>query len=147
MPNRKLPSLPSSVFSSAHIDNPTLHQGRTRTVPHVEGQYAAYVYVPVRLPRASSVDATLRKILAKARDIEPIIHPISHGLDAPVDEETEIELHISLTRPIFLRAHQREEFKSALRSIAKAHTQYVWFNLQLAKDSHLKLRYSRLDDN
>jgi hypothetical protein len=31
------------------------------------------------------------------------------------------ELHVSLTRPFFLRAYQREEMKRAVRDAAKAH--------------------------
>ena len=31
------------------------------------------------------------------------------------------ELHVSLTRPFFLRAYQREEMKRVVRDIAKAH--------------------------
>ena len=37
--------------------------------------------------------------------------------DGPACEE----LHVSLTRPFFLRAYQREEMKRAVRDIAKAH--------------------------
>ena len=28
-----------------HIDDPSKHQGRTRTKPHVEGDWATHVYV------------------------------------------------------------------------------------------------------
>jgi len=34
-------------------------------------------------------------------------------------EEQGRELHISLSRPVYLRAHQREDFKRAVKSIAK----------------------------
>ena len=37
----------------------------------------------------------------------------------------ERELHISLSRPTYLRAHQREDLKRAIKAVAKAHAPYV----------------------
>ncbi|KAI0689250.1 hypothetical protein BC835DRAFT_1407881 [Cytidiella melzeri] len=121
---RRLPSLASSLVSTARKDNPALHQGRIRTNPHVEGQYAAYVYVPVKLVPSGSLHSLLCKVVTRARDIVPILQAIGVSVDpqdSPQDADAERELHVSLTRPTYLRAHQREGFKAALRTIAKAY--------------------------
>ncbi|TCD62342.1 nuclease [Steccherinum ochraceum] len=118
---RKLPNLSSTFVPAGPVDNPALHQGRVRTAPHVEGQYAAYVYVPVRLEleRKSKLAKLLRRTLLRAREIAPTLHPIGIP-DTKDGSEDGIELHISLSRPIYLRAHQREELKRAVRTIAKS---------------------------
>lgn len=35
------------------------------------------------------------------------------------------ELHVSLSRPVFLRAHQRQELKDAVRNIARGHRPFL----------------------
>ena len=116
----KLPPLSSAVTVPVPVDNPAQHQGRTRSTPHVEGQYASYVYVPLRVPRKSSLYKFLREVVSTAQVDAPTLHPIgtdvSNDTNGAVDE---IELRISLTRPIYLRAYQREEVKTAIRAIAR----------------------------
>ena len=116
---RQLPALAAHLVSSAPLDDPSKHQGRTRTTPHVDGQWAAYVYVPI------AVRGTLRRIVERAVDIARKGEGSSgtsidvHMLGSS-DENVACELHVSLTRPCFLRAHQREEMKRAVRDVAKA---------------------------
>jgi hypothetical protein len=43
----------------------------------------------------------------------------------------ERELHVSLSRPTYLRAHQREELKRAVKALAKSHTPYVLYSTSL----------------
>ena len=117
---RQLPALAAHLASSVPLDDPSKHQGRTRTTPHVDGQWAAYVYVPI------AVRGALRRIVERAVDIarkgegdsgtSVDIHMVGSS-----DENVACELHVSLTRPFFLRAYQREEMKRAVRDIAKAH--------------------------
>lgn len=125
---RRLPTLASTLVPDTPKDNPALHQGRIRSRPRIEGQYAAYVYVPIKLTTASSLYALLRKAIKHAKTIVPIIHPIGVSIDSDADSQRpddERELHISLTRPIYLRAHQRKEFELAIRNIAKLHSRYA----------------------
>ncbi|KZT67098.1 hypothetical protein DAEQUDRAFT_410892 [Daedalea quercina L-15889] len=143
---RKLPILPESLRPKAPIDNPALHQGRVRTSPHVEGQYAAYVYVPLTVERKSPLQKVLNTALASAQLSVPSLQAIGlpdrpqagsshtqpHDLEDPSDSC--VELHISLTRPIYLRAHQREDLKRAVKMIARSH---LTFHASLASFSEL----------
>lgn len=110
---------------STPVSNPPLHQGRVRGSPHVEGQFAAYVYVPLKLAPSSPLYALLDKLTRRAKEIVPILHPIAIKEKQEDEEQRDAEIHISLTRPVFLRAHQREEFKMALRTVARAQQQSV----------------------
>jgi hypothetical protein len=117
---RQLPALAPHLASSVPLDDPSKHQGRTRTTPHVDGQWAAYVYVPI------AVRGTLRRIVERAVDIVRKGEGDSESsLDVHMlgssDSNVACELHISLTRPFSLRAHQREDMKRAVRDAAKAH--------------------------
>ncbi|EPQ54718.1 hypothetical protein GLOTRDRAFT_94143 [Gloeophyllum trabeum ATCC 11539] len=135
---RKLPALSSSLKPSTPVDNPALHQGRIRTAPYIEGQYAAYVYVPVILEPASKLLRLVRKAYKEAKKSVPILHPIDasfRGLksekasdtscvESAFDPSVPHELHVSLSRPIFLRAHQRDELTRAVRSITLSHSSF-----------------------
>ncbi|KAI1798470.1 hypothetical protein LXA43DRAFT_968762 [Ganoderma leucocontextum] len=120
---KKLPALGDHLQPQTPVDDPVLHQGRRRTTPHVEGQFAAYVYVPLLIPKQSQLYTLFSRIYAAAKLLVPSLHPIGFKetdiLNLGVHPtSTSIELHISLTRPTYLRAHQREEFKRAVRSIS-----------------------------
>ncbi|KAH8077031.1 U6 snRNA phosphodiesterase Usb1 [Cristinia sonorae] len=128
---RKLPTLSSTFVPEIPKDNPALHQGRVRTTPHVEGQYAAYVFVPLQVERKSKLAELLSKIITKAKELVPTLHRI--GFDG--SNEGNMELHVSLSRPIYLRAHQRDEIKHAVRRIAKTHHP---FNASFATFSELE---------
>jgi RNase P protein component len=120
-------------------DNPALHQGRVRTTPHVEGQFAAHVYVALTLSRRSQLYSTIRDILSDAKEVVPALHPIW-----PADARRP-ELHVSLSRPIFLRAHQREEFKRTVKRIAqlqKPSVRLLTTRLHLIIPSHTSFQVS-----
>jgi hypothetical protein len=115
---KKLPALPTYLAPAVPLDDPSKHQGRTRSTPHVDGQWAAYVYVPLALRGA------LRRVVARALDIargEVTAGSVRVLGGADASTEDLRELHVSLTRPFFLRASQREEMKRAVRDAAKAH--------------------------
>ncbi|KAH9891950.1 hypothetical protein C8Q73DRAFT_746942 [Cubamyces lactineus] len=139
---KQLPALPDYLAPKVPVDNPALHQGRRRTTPHVEGQFAAYVYIPVLVEKRSKLYKLLLRIFEAAKRQVPILHPIGFadvvgGLsntetkeksntDAPVPAGVDsVELHISLTRPTFLRAHQRNDFKRAVQKAAKSKRRFA----------------------
>jgi len=111
---RKLPTLASSLTVPVPVDNPALHQGRVRSSPHVEGQWASLVYIPIVLGK----DEYLAKLLTKALDSAKVQVP---SLQSVGFKDDSWELHISLTRPMFLRTHQREEFKKAVKDMARSY--------------------------
>jgi hypothetical protein len=113
--NRKLPSLSPSLTTPAPVDNPALHQGRIRATPHVDGQYVAHVYVPLVVERGSALNKIIDDVLDDAKALAPSLNDFwSAG-----DQSKTPELHISLSRPTYLRAHQREEFRRAIRTISR----------------------------
>jgi len=126
--HRKLPALSSSLVIPAPKDNPALHQGRIRTTPHVDGQWAAHIYVAVKLSRRSGLYTLIQKALERAKETVPTLRGTWDLRPSNDDQENEsrknLELHVSLSRPVFLRAHQREEFKQAIRLLAERTAPY-----------------------
>jgi hypothetical protein len=135
---RKLPALAAHLAPSVPTDDPTKHQGRTRTTPHVEGQWAAYVYVPIALRGTALRRVVQRAVGIAERGGDLDSRASGAGGVVPVHDTCTLrgrlddvrdagdgakcgELHISLTRPFFLRGYQREEMKRAVRDVAKAH--------------------------
>jgi U6 snRNA phosphodiesterase len=113
---RKLPALAQSIVIQRPVDDPALHQGRIRSSPFVEGQWAAYVYAPIRLGPRSPLRRFLSDVITHSKDLAPTLHS---SVDAK-NGDRDIELHISLTRPIYLRAHQREELRRSVKRIAES---------------------------
>ncbi|KAL1752440.1 hypothetical protein FB107DRAFT_219936 [Schizophyllum commune] len=111
---RKLPSLAPSITGPVHVDNPALHQGRIRSVPHVDGQWACHVYVPVTLKPRSALRDVLEDAIQSAKTANMSAFHTFWDAETPRPE-----LHISLSRPIFLRAHQREDLKRAVKRVAR----------------------------
>lgn len=137
----KLPPLAASLTPPVPADDPTKHQGRTRSFPHVEGQYATYVYVPLVLDPGEALYDLVTEVISKAKEEVRGLWGIGEGEMEDVQgrrHECEdrgenknvgrskrknagkLELHISLSRPIFLRAHQRDDFKRAVKRIAES---------------------------
>ncbi|CAG8518478.1 2641_t:CDS:2, partial [Acaulospora colombiana] len=112
---KKLPPLPPEFLNlyqdKKYIENPELHQGRIRTKPHVEGNWATHVYVEVTLPD-EFVDL-ICKIKTCAQNI------VGDGINVysciEDSDKEDSKLHISLTRPIFLKYFQIEKFWDGLR--------------------------------
>ncbi|WVO13235.1 hypothetical protein L204_100848 [Cryptococcus depauperatus] len=96
---KKLPVLPST-FDLALKDDLSLHQGRTRSRPFVEGEYNTHLYLSLTIPDA--LLAVLKDVIAS---LPPFTHPIHPLLP---------KLHISLTRPLPLRRHQIQSFRDKL---------------------------------
>ena len=112
---RLLPPLSKTLVPEVPIDNPALHQGRKRSTPHIEGQWATHVYVPVIINPKERLGALLKDALSQARKYENLW---SIGLNES-EGTGDTELHISLTRPTFIRTHQREDIKRAVQEVAK----------------------------
>ncbi|KAM0804110.1 U6 snRNA phosphodiesterase Usb1 [Usnea florida] len=122
-----LPSLPDSFHdlyaSSARVsnqDDPTLHNGRQRLKPHIEGNWPTHVYIEwfPSTESSSRLNAILTTLSNAQCPQEHQLHSLLRsGLGA------ELPLHISLSRPIVLLAHQRQSFVDALtRAISKTNS-------------------------
>ncbi|KAH8824805.1 hypothetical protein DL96DRAFT_1670223 [Flagelloscypha sp. PMI_526] len=107
---KNCPTLSTSFIGEQHKDNPALHQGRIRTTPHVEGQFIAHVYIPVTVDLGSKPHAFTQEVV-------PSLHSFWESEDTK-EQISRRELHISLSRPIHIRAHQREALKTAVKRLA-----------------------------
>ncbi|CEJ57800.1 hypothetical protein PMG11_06480 [Penicillium brasilianum] len=126
-----LPPLPAAFHdlyaSSTRVsvkDDPSLHGGRKRVIPHVEGNWSTHVYV--EWYPAKDELALLAALIARAQgpaglsddsDTEntstPRLHSLLHS-----DLGAQLPLHISLSAPVVLRTEQRASFTETLtRSI------------------------------
>ena len=117
---RKLPQLSSLLSPSTPVDDPAQHDGRMRTMPFVEGQWAAYVYAPVSVNPKSPLSRLMGDILGSACTTVPTLRAVN-----AVTSDRQVDLHVSLSRPIYIRAHQRDELKRAVKAIAGAHHPYA----------------------
>lgn len=116
---RKLPTLAKSVVLPVPVDDPSLHQGRIRSQPHIEGQFVAHVYISFVLDRRSALYKLVRNALDDSKTAVPALRDFWSGADGETLDKP--ELHISLTRPAYLRPHQREDLKRVVKALAKEH--------------------------
>lgn len=137
---RLLPTPSVSVVSPIPMDDPLKHQGRIRTTPHIDGQFAAYVYAPVypdkRLRRL--IRGILETMERRVQNVHRLVHFKSDELvnegspaisTAPLPTMNSIP-HLSLTRPIYLRAHQRDILNQAVKNVAKEIPKCVYHSIQ-----------------
>jgi len=125
---KKLPTLPPSLKSNIPQDDPSKHQGRIRTQPFVDGQFATYIYasIPISALR-EMIDSVIIEVRSICKDLE-----VFALLERPKDEEETGSvldadrrvavvdgLHLSLSRPIYLRSHQRDLVARTVKDIAR----------------------------
>ncbi|KIW83561.1 hypothetical protein Z517_02806 [Fonsecaea pedrosoi CBS 271.37] len=118
------PPLPSSFHSlyatnvrSSTTDDPSLHAGRTRQVPHAVGNWPTHVYLEWYPSKCDlvSLDTVVQKAglaLGGTNEGSKIdVHSFLHSdLGAP------LPLHISLSAPLVLRTEQKKQFHARLES-------------------------------
>ncbi|KAF7768107.1 hypothetical protein Agabi119p4_7350 [Agaricus bisporus var. burnettii] len=134
---KKLPVLSPNLVLPAPIDDPSLHQGRTRSTPHTDGNWAAHVYVSITITKSHTLYSLLETAVAEAKRAVPTLNSFTSG---QTDRKHQLELHISLTRPFFIRAHQKEEFRQAIRKLAKCSPFALSFTsfAELHNDEHTR---------
>ncbi|ERS96684.1 hypothetical protein HMPREF1624_06893 [Sporothrix schenckii ATCC 58251] len=134
-----LPPLPrafhdlyASTVRTAPADDPSLHQGRQRAIPHVAGQWPSHLYIewfpqPPEHAHLSRLLDMLRAALHGALqsggggddddndDAAPLFHSfLTSDLGAP------LPLHISLSRPFVLTTAEKAAFVTRLEDCVKA---------------------------
>ncbi|KAF1997668.1 hypothetical protein P154DRAFT_440761 [Amniculicola lignicola CBS 123094] len=124
-----LPPLPASFFDVyttnprvGTTDNPSLHGGRRRAVPHVEGNWPSHVYLEW-IPLQTEADELTNLINAVRSAVEDankglraklpvpkIVSSLRSEFDAP------LPLHISLSRTLQIRTDDRDNFLETLNN-------------------------------
>ncbi|XP_071686259.1 uncharacterized protein [Rutidosis leptorrhynchoides] len=111
---------PNSLATVDYLECNTA--SRIRSFPHIHGNYALHVYIPVIIP--SERKKELAQFLKKATALVPGLHVVD--IDVPLhalvkDEEKLIqaalgrEFHISLGRTVPIRVHQIDSVVAMLR--------------------------------
>ncbi|CAO2656906.1 Nn.00g057090.m01.CDS01 [Neocucurbitaria sp. VM-36] len=124
-----LPPLPSAFHdlysTNARLstsDDPSLHGGRKRTVPHIEGNWPSHVYLEW-IPSQAECD-DLHNLIRHVNNLLSL-HNESRTKKLPIPEiipslQSELgatlPLHVSLSRTLQIRTEDREAFLEALRS-------------------------------
>lgn len=70
----------------------------------------------------SEENASLVQLVRRIVDDACRMMPELHSLLIDEDGDVDGELHISLSRPVYLRAHQREELRKAVKQLASSHS-------------------------
>jgi len=102
------------------VDDPVRHQGRIRTVPHVEGNWAAHVYLSINVNGSHALCSLLEAAVAEAKRLVPALESF---IPEKCINKHAIELHISLSRAIFIRGYQKEELRRAVKKLSQ-HSPY-----------------------
>ncbi|GAM86023.1 hypothetical protein ANO11243_040330 [Dothideomycetidae sp. 11243] len=91
----------------SRTDDPSLHGGRTRLVPHVEGNWAAHIYLEWHPTKAEH--DLLSTLLAAAipSSTTPLTSLLASAL-AP------LPLHVSLSAPLILRSETKDAFRASM---------------------------------
>ncbi|RAH66232.1 HVSL domain-containing protein [Aspergillus aculeatinus CBS 121060] len=119
-----LPPLPAAFHdlyaSSTRVsvrDDPSLHGGRKRVIPHVEGNWPTHLYLEWYASKAELTllsDVILQIQQQLLRGSKTKLHSLLHS-----DLGAQLPLHISLSRPVVLRTEQRQSFLEVFQSALK----------------------------
>lgn len=165
-PGPSLPPLPASFHnlyaSSTRVsvqDNPSLHGGRTRVIPHVEGNWPTHLYLECECRALVSFYSyreltltgypgkdelsLLADVISQSGNVPdekaPVVHSLLHS-----DLGAQLPLHISLSRSVILRTEQRALFTEALqKAIHDSHVLSYVANLRISSpSSNARTRFS-----
>ncbi|CAL1405597.1 unnamed protein product [Linum trigynum] len=133
---KKLPPPPVSLLTPPNSIGSTdffqpSQPSRLRSFPHVEGNYAVHVYIPVHIPPASKKEVAL--FLKQLSPLVPDLHVVD--ADVPLNilcqDEQKLEqfavgreFHVSLGRTVPIRVHQIDSVVSMLRQKLQSPRRY-----------------------
>ncbi|KAK3829467.1 MAG: hypothetical protein JOS17DRAFT_215674 [Linnemannia elongata] len=132
-----LPPLPSTLTDlykdrERPPDNPDRHQGRIRARAHVDGSWPVHVYLEVKLSHelfdiVSTLTKTARSLAPSTISMLQSVESLKKRGDVSVEAESAedaTELHISLTRPIYLQELHLGHFVSDIRDTFKSRKRF-----------------------
>ncbi|PLW22439.1 hypothetical protein PCANC_25685 [Puccinia coronata f. sp. avenae] len=108
---RKLPepSFNNSTNVKSSTNDPSLHQGRKRSRPQIDGDWPTHIYIPINFEEKSQ--EILQKVIKKLAQEDK--SNVWHSL---IEKNTEVfSLHLSLSRPSFLKTDERDDFINQMR--------------------------------
>ncbi|KAI5064109.1 hypothetical protein GOP47_0020779 [Adiantum capillus-veneris] len=126
------PDLLTASNSSYMLQFTEANAGRIRSFPHVEGNYALHVFMPV--PFSAIARRQLEPLMKKAFSIAPELKPMEMELltSATVQTSDEVtlakEYHISLSRTVPIRVHQINSIVDMLQNKFDCQKGF-WLNL------------------
>ncbi|KAG0534891.1 hypothetical protein BDA96_04G319100 [Sorghum bicolor] len=123
-PSALLPPPPLNLLQPPNFaDYSAMAQGgRVRSFPHVEGNYAVHVYIPVVIP--SDARKQLALSMKRAASLVPDLYAVDadYALSELCKDEHKLEkmllsreFHVSLGRPVAIQVHQIDLFIAMLR--------------------------------
>ncbi|KAF0892723.1 hypothetical protein E2562_017694 [Oryza meyeriana var. granulata] len=114
------------------VDYSTMAQGsRVRSFPHVEGNYALHVYIPVVIP--SEAIKHLAHVMERAASFVPDLYAVDadYALSELCKDEQKLEkvllsreFHVSLGRTVAIQVHQIESLVAMLRQKFRSQRRY-----------------------
>ncbi|KAI7235880.1 hypothetical protein KC330_g4047 [Hortaea werneckii] len=117
-----LPPLPStfqdlysSTVRTSTQDDPSLHGGRKRVTPHIEGNWPTHVYLEWR-PNREEAQLLAGLIAAQHADVKVASEQSNIHSLLQNDLGVSLPLHVSLSRPLVLRTEQKEPFLDRLEN-------------------------------
>ncbi|XP_068655495.1 uncharacterized protein [Aristolochia californica] len=132
-PSGSLPPPPLALLDppTTLVHSQTDHGGRFRSFPHVEGNYALHVFIPVLMPPATRKE--LIPVMRKVTSLVPGLHVVD--VDIPLSDLCKDverlqqvalgrEFHISLGRTVPIRVHQIDSIVSMLRQKLQSKKRY-----------------------
>ncbi|PIN05692.1 hypothetical protein CDL12_21763 [Handroanthus impetiginosus] len=121
---------PNSPGTSDFLEQSN-HANRVRSFPHVEGNYALHLYIPVTIPLAPRKELALflKRVAAAVRELNAV--DIDVPLSNLIKDEQKFdqvvlgrEFHVSLGRTVPIRLHQRDSMVGMLRQRLRSHKRY-----------------------
>ncbi|CZT46938.1 uncharacterized protein RSE6_07452 [Rhynchosporium secalis] len=121
-PSSSLPPLPSGfhdLYASATRvsvrDDPSLHEGRKRVIPHIEGNWPTHIYI--EWYPSTTEDATLSNLISALQKAVPLVTNAKVHSSVKSDVGVPLPLHVSLSRSLGFSAAQKDEFVDALSRV------------------------------
>ncbi|EXJ57126.1 hypothetical protein A1O7_07470 [Cladophialophora yegresii CBS 114405] len=118
------PPLPASFHSlyatnarTSTTDDPSLHAGRTRQVPHVVGNWPTHIYLEWYPPQSelALLDTLIRKSSRATTTAKETSKVHIHGF-LRSDLGAQLPLHTSLSAPLILKTEQKESFQASIQA-------------------------------